>query len=72
MRVPLEAEQWQKQYVVFLTEMMVKQIQQSVKLWLLHPSGKVRHCDLTSHCSLLLLGRYAGVRPCCSAMLFGA
>ena len=38
--------------------MIAKRIQRSVNQWLLRPFGKVWHCDLTSHCSLLLLGRY--------------
>src|SRR4051812_17178972 len=33
-------------------------VNRSMKQWLLRPSGKVRHCDLMSHCSLLLLLRW--------------
>ena len=57
----------QKQYIVVFDGEPKCEIMVASSVW------KVRHCDLTSHCSLLLLGWYEwGASPCCSALLFGA
>ena len=74
-RVPHEAEQWQKQHVVKLKKMREKRIPQRVKWWLLCPSnltaGKVQ---LVIWC--LIAHYYAGamtgvLHPGCSALYFG-
>ena len=74
-RIPHEAEQWQKQHVVKLKKTREKWIQQRVKWWLLRPSnltaGKVQLViwRLIAH---YYAGAMTGVlHPGCSALYSG-